>query len=232
MEYVNDNMTDVYIKLDVFQTYQFNFLYNKSFVEREHVNSDNIGEHTLPEGLELGEYVVNTYEAYEDNARNIILVLSNKRVDETLPILEAEISVTNMNGVYYNGYIYICRSLSTLENLLLDFQNNTLSGGIASVQAIYIVPYDSIDNTSTTIDTLGYEVYEGSIAPMIYHKHYSKPTTLDSYVPINKKLLTFPYCFLLASNNNGSSNIYHYEKFNSSTCDFSVAMIPTIRSRS
>lgn len=231
MEYVNDNMTDVFIKLDVFQTYQFNFLYNKSFVEREHVNSDNVGEHTLPEGLELGEYVVNTYEAYQDNPHNIIIVLSNKRADETHPILESEISVVNMNGVYYNGYVYIIRSIGALENLLLDFQSNVLSGGLDSIQAIYIVPYESINNSSIEYDTLGNEMYEGNIAPMLYHEHYSKPTTLDSYVPKNKKLLTFPYCFLVVSNNNGSSNVYHYEKFKSSTCDFTISMIPTIRSR-
>ena len=57
MEYVNDNMTDVYIKLDVFQTYQFDFQYKKCFVEREHVNDDTVGLHTVPENLETGEYI-------------------------------------------------------------------------------------------------------------------------------------------------------------------------------
>ena len=231
MEYVNDNMTDVYIKLDVFQTFQFSFLYNRSFVEREHVNSDNVGEHTIPEGLETGEYVVNTYQAYEDDAHNIILLLSNKREDETLPIVESEISTINMNGVYYNGYVYIIRSLGTLQNLLLDFQSNVLSGGLESVQAIYLVPLEAINTDSIVLDSKGYEMYEGNIAPMIYTRHYTKPTTLDGYSPKNKKLLTYPYCFMVASNNNGSSNIYHYEKFKSATCDFSISMIPTIRLR-
>ena len=229
MTYINDEMTEVQIKLDVFQTYQFEFNYKKCFVEREHVNSDNVGEHTYPEGLELGEYVVNTYKAFRDNTSKIILVLSNKREDETNPITESEISSVNMNGVYYNGYVYIVRSLATLHNLLFAFQDNVLSGGLDSVKAIYLVPYESIDNTSTTTDTNGFEVYEGAIAPMIYDFTYSKPSSLDSYTPKNKKLLTYPYCFLVASNNNGSSNIYHYEKFKSSNCEFSVSMIPTIR---
>lgn len=37
MEYVNDNLTDVYITTDVWQTWQFNIQFNQSFVEREHI---------------------------------------------------------------------------------------------------------------------------------------------------------------------------------------------------
>ena len=58
MEYVNDGMTAVYIKCDVFQTWQFDIQYKRCFVEREHVNDDTIGKHTVPEGLDLGEFEI------------------------------------------------------------------------------------------------------------------------------------------------------------------------------
>ena len=64
MEYVNDNNTDVTIKLDVFQTYQFDFIYKQSFVEREHVNNDTIGANTIPESLEIGDYILNAQQTY------------------------------------------------------------------------------------------------------------------------------------------------------------------------
>ena len=35
MEYNNDGLTDVYISQDVFQTWQFDLIYKKMFVERE-----------------------------------------------------------------------------------------------------------------------------------------------------------------------------------------------------
>lgn len=38
MEYVNDNMTNIYIKTDVFQTWQFDIVYKQSFVEREMID--------------------------------------------------------------------------------------------------------------------------------------------------------------------------------------------------
>lgn len=35
MEYVNDNMTYIYIKTDSFQTWQFDLIFKQSFIERE-----------------------------------------------------------------------------------------------------------------------------------------------------------------------------------------------------
>ena len=48
MEYLNDNVTAVAIKTDVFQTWQFDLTYKRCFVEREHVNDDTVGLHTVP----------------------------------------------------------------------------------------------------------------------------------------------------------------------------------------
>ena len=58
MEYLNDGVTAVSISTDVFQTWQFDLTYKRTFVEREHVNDDTPGIHTVPEGLELGEYEI------------------------------------------------------------------------------------------------------------------------------------------------------------------------------
>lgn len=87
MEYISDELTDVTIKLDVFQTYQFDFHYLRSFVEREHVNSDIVGEHTLQEGLEIGDYVVDSYEYYDEFEHYDIVVLASEPVDSTSSIL-------------------------------------------------------------------------------------------------------------------------------------------------
>lgn len=61
MEYENNGTTNISIKQDVFQTWQFDLLYKKMFVEREHVNTadDIVGNNTIPEGLQLGEYISN-----------------------------------------------------------------------------------------------------------------------------------------------------------------------------
>ena len=52
-------------------------------------------------------------------------------------------------------------------------------------------------------------------------------TSLDGYTPVNNKLLTFPYCYLRLTNNNGNDAIYHFEKFEpqytgDNLCRFSI----------
>ena len=63
MEYVNENCTRITFETDCYQTWLFQIEYKQSFVEREHVNDDTIGLHTIPEGLETGDYV----DQYVDN---------------------------------------------------------------------------------------------------------------------------------------------------------------------
>ena len=60
-DYVSENSTRIYYDTDVFQTHQFNIVYRKTFVEREHVSNDSIGLHTIPENVELGEYIINSH---------------------------------------------------------------------------------------------------------------------------------------------------------------------------
>ena len=60
MKYQNPNLTYIYLETDVFQTWQFDFIFKKSFVSREMVNiaEDIAGNFLVPEGLETGEYKV------------------------------------------------------------------------------------------------------------------------------------------------------------------------------
>ena len=57
MTYLNNNCTEIAIETDVFQTWQFDIIYKQSFVEREHVNDDTIGLHTIDENLNVGDVI-------------------------------------------------------------------------------------------------------------------------------------------------------------------------------
>lgn len=99
MEYVNDNMTYVYIQTDVFQTWQFNLLYKECFIEREHVNDDSVGNNTVPEGLETGEYIIDLISTadYMSNYKYIIQVSepTSDSAEKTL--------ATNFGGIFMAG---------------------------------------------------------------------------------------------------------------------------------
>lgn len=93
MKYINDNMTEISLTTDVFQTWQFDIIYKKMFVEREHVNDDIVGLHTLPENLETGEYIIDETKYYNglDNYKYIIRI--TEYLDGTKPLS------TNFGGV-------------------------------------------------------------------------------------------------------------------------------------
>ena len=65
MEYIDDGRTDLFISTDVLQTWMFDMHFKDSFIEREHVNDDTVGKHTIPENLETGEYVCNEVKEFK-----------------------------------------------------------------------------------------------------------------------------------------------------------------------
>ena len=99
MEYVNNNMTYIYIQTDVFQTWQFNLIYKSCFIEREHVNDDSVGKNTVPEGLETGEYIIDliSTEDYMTNYKYVIQVSepTSEGAEKTL--------ATNFGGIFMAG---------------------------------------------------------------------------------------------------------------------------------
>ena len=100
MEYKNDNTTDITIQTDCFQTWQFDIIYNKMFVEREHVNNDTIGSHTYPEGLETGEYIIDGIDTFNMGANKYIIQCTewiNYQEGDPKPL------ATNYGGVFGAG---------------------------------------------------------------------------------------------------------------------------------
>ena len=57
IEYVSDGTSYIYYEEDYYQTWMFEMTFGQCFVEREHSATDNIGDNTVPEGLETGPYV-------------------------------------------------------------------------------------------------------------------------------------------------------------------------------
>lgn len=97
MRYVNDNMTEITIETDVFQTWQFNINYKKMFVEREHVNDDTIGLHTVPENVELGDYIIDGMDYTTEMDDLIYIIQTTEYINGTKPL------ATNFGGIYSAG---------------------------------------------------------------------------------------------------------------------------------
>lgn len=215
MEYVNENCTRITFETDCYQTWLFQIKYKESFVEREHVNDDTIGLHTVPENLETGEYVVNSSDYYNglDNLKYVIQCTEWSTSDKNKPL------ATNFGGVYMAGGAYVCSTIGDVVNILQGFATR---GKSDAVYNLYMIPASMITNTNENLQ------YSGQNSPNTDTKTITKVNTINGYTPINKKLLTFPFNYMLISNNNGSSNILHYERFSGNTCNFTIKGVPTV----
>lgn len=200
MNYVNDNMTEIKIKTDVFQTWQFDLEYKQSFIIREHTNDDSFGSNLEPEDLETGEYIVNSSEII-DLGEPITCVCAT---------VKPAVSPTSFNGGgeyggISSGYkIYGYNQRDYLEAHLKHLQN----GYTDSVIGIFMYPEKFCFNNPGW--TQGQECSE---AGDVVGKSFTLPSTVDGYVPHNKKLFQYPFSYCLIDNKAGTQKVLHYEKF-------------------
>lgn len=214
MKWINDKMTEITIKTDVFQTWQFDMEFKTSFIEREHVNNDTIGLHTVPENVETGEYICNSYEKDSNLTDLAIVVAYSERLG---------VSITNsrrlyggiLSGLFYRAFNNTTDGVKALNDFINNYDDEGKSDAIIS---IFMLPKKMCGITDGTVDL----DITSSTSPSSYNLSYNKNYTLNGYSPKNNKLKCYPYNYLLVTNNSGSSNVYNYELFSDSSCNFTV----------
>ena len=212
-EYINENVTALSIETDVFQTWQFDIDYNVTFVEREHVNSDNYGEHTVPESLETGEYIYDYVQNFDTGTSHIVMATT------VSPITLKGVRGGTYGGITSGVSYFVFQSASTLYSAInrMAGGDNIFTGGkLDGIQSIFYLP-DFITGVNSTIDwgeygvrevpqTTGSSIATGIAIPL-------NPTMIDGYTCKNKKCFTYPYVAYTVSNNQGGSMTYHLEDF-------------------
>ena len=210
--YKSDKSCEIKFTIDAWSTW-FSYWNKKDcYILRQHVNDDIVGNYTQPEGLELGEYVCdNMIQTREMNDLVAVLQVSKSTTGE-------DILATNYGGIWSAGGAYICESINQLVNIIQAYG----SGRNDAIIQVYLIPKCFVANTDSDLR------YEGQSSPLWIQKVINKPTRLNGYTPKNKKLLTFPYCFLNVSNNNGITNSYMYELFNQDKAIFNIKGVPSV----
>ena len=228
MEYVNDSVTDLSIATDTWQTWQFDLVYKKTFIEREHVNDDTVGLHTYPEGLEIGEYVKNDNVATPTIAPSSMMYCVG--VSDVIGTL-SPMPANTINGLP-NGLFYIFTEYSTHLHAIAEMYDQ--AGKANAIYTMFVFPKSMMHQTGTTYhyqsatwtySSAGYtasisDLYvptsSTGVANLITDYTITKPTKVaKTYTPKNKKLLTYPFCILNIANNNGTTITYRYEDFSS-----------------
>ena len=218
VDYVNENTSIVHYEIDVMQTWFIQGGYIRPcMVLREHVNDDTFARNLEEEPIGSDAYDktyigdANTLKDINDNditgAFNDYSIIVNTTGD----VADAE-RVPNGTGItssivdgIFNGTCMLHSSMSGtgLRNLLDDLY--WLLG--------------SWDKNEQKIDVLDISTFPTAFSSGIggrdfYKKSFAMPSTFDTYTPKNKKLLTYPYNFLLVTTRDGSCGQFKWELFN------------------
>lgn len=211
MKYVNDGMTEVYIETDVIQTWLFDYRIRESFIEREHAADDGIGVNTIDEGLNLGDYICKKHTKANYGGGNYKIVVG---VTETSDGVQH--GGVMCNGVWSGLRYFAFSDRSTGLTALDTFINAYDKGKAEAIKCIFLAPASMIttnDDHSVKYTTETDKHYINTSAAGSINTNIAFTDNLDGYNPKNKKLLCFPYRYLLVSNNNGGNAIYHHEEF-------------------
>lgn len=217
MEYVNENCTRITFETDCYQTWLFQIQYKQSFVEREHVNDDTVGLHTVPENLETGEYICNEHykdETMDNYAQDLCFVMASTSQPVTGEAKDTVAPSAIYNGIYTGLSYYRYDVTSAIDTMLEIFAN---SGKTDAINGVFMAPKWLAPLSGGVLRDV-----QQSNSPLSFNINVSKQTTLNGYSPINNKLKCFPYNYLLVSNNVGQNGILHYEKFSGNNASFNV----------
>lgn len=222
MEYVSENSTRIYFEIDSMQTWYFQINFNNVFIEREHVANDTIGLHTIPEGLETGEYITSGTPTSSSHIGTTCLCMGTSKSTNGI----------NING-QYSGLTYVFFKDEPNVGrayVALNRYKDTILDNDEAIVCIFPVPINMINDIVTWTFPIGESGFhygllnsgniDGAFSLTTFGGAYLNK--LGTYTPINNKLLVYPYRYCLLSNNNGGTNIYKLEDFPNNTPSFNT----------
>lgn len=218
--YTGERQSKIKYTIDLFTTWWSYWSPKACFVIREHVLSDGIGEHTVPENLETGDYLTVDMEKLEYNE------LDGHEFYPCVGISEDILLPNDTPNKLYNGIVsgltyVVPKTYLDLTRLLTRYNSQ---GKIDAIYTIFMIPASYVSLTSsitwrqdaTGLINFAY-IPSGNSAYFLGTFGTARPTRLGTgyvgYLPKNNKLLTYPYIFIQADNNCGVNVIYKYEYF-------------------
>lgn len=237
VEYINNNTADVFYTIDVIQTWFFDFSFKQCFIERSHTLTDTFGEHTVPEGLEHGEYFDNALDVTSGTQ------IGNTKFEYTPAV--CLITTFDDNGDYssgtiihgrfgqgdfFSGLYYTVWQLTSANLTAINDTLEAISGGAEvvtesgvkiprfyadGVVALFMIPWIFASGISG-----------GSVVPaqlISFSVLTNNLYKLGNYTVRNKKLMCYPYNMIYITNNSGGSAEYRWEDFNNpAACQFDI----------
>lgn len=206
--YKNASTVNLKLELDYVQTYMFDYDFKPCFVEREHVDSDGIGEHVKDEGIDPGELKC-TYSAIDNDNMDCYMVVASA----VEPLKDG--TYVNNGGDQYMGVtsgtsLSVFLTIDQFKSFMRALSDN---GQQDAVSQVYMCPRAAIPNIVAKTNGWGYWVDASSPTPSVEKNYNLGFTTLDGYTPKNNKMYCFPFEYAEVTNFTGASQQLRLEFF-------------------
>lgn len=232
--YDNDGTARIRYTVDEFSTWFDYWNAESCFIEREHVLDDTVGLHTIPEGLECGEYIINATGDVETSLHTTeYICIGVSWLPDNTPFY----TPNRIYGGVFSGMSYILfKFTESAAKFIKAYDDLGRSGDIINIFMVPMVLTGvSYDDARWTTGSLGNQTNIGfailpNLADVITVRSditLTSPTTLNGYTPKNNKLYCYPYNALSITNNAGVQVDYHYEDFVNNTPIFSIIGVPS-----
>lgn len=220
IEYVAESVSILHLKTDSFVTYQFDISRNQAFIEREHVSDDSRGANLLPEPVGVVDYTKNYIleRFYSTDANNfsnqwyIGIVIGHLNISEDDPNEDAKNSI-NTGSLHQSGGTPVGGNLFAVEYADFDVCIKCMTVLNAEIVCAFPLVKDFVSKGSVGTINFGDDSFQ------IFQPLYSTgnvnaiPSAEPWGTPArNKKLCTFPYNYLVGTNECGTEQVYKIEK--------------------
>lgn len=216
VEYINDSTVELTLEIDVMQTYAFDYTMLQCYVDREHIEVDEVGASLVDEGLDPGEYV--TYKDTTVDLNDLVVVIQSTANLVMVDILSDDADKDDIETAYspifysapggvYGKCAYYCVEPADYNKLGALFNKIDSHGKSDVILNIFMYPKNLIEYSGDyTPKTLAKNItfeHSMTVSPLLY----------NGYAPKNKKLLQYPFNLYTVSNHSGNTAILRPELF-------------------
>lgn len=235
IEYVNENTVLVNYELDVIQSWYFDFTFKQCFIERQHAANDTIGANIIDEGLDTGDpYVRDILESPNFKNLSVLCMTTNSKTSG------AKVQTTDGGDNSIDGFPSACfllnldagasdKTASAIKEFVDKCTNEGTTDGIVT---IYLAPAEWLSKTTAiTVTTTPKGTASGDLSTEAFYtvngdrtqrvQVVNKPySDISGYVPRNNKMFVYPYNYLIVDSVTTSGQIFKYELFSTTACNF------------
>ena len=205
--YKSPYTTQMKFELDIFQNNFYKCSVKPCFVEYHHIRrrDDVIGGNLVPVSIETGEPVVAEYDAYQLDGWHICVYTTEGTTGKDF---EGRV-VNNVYRAASLGHMAVRENGEEWANALIKAYND--AGKVDAILALFMAP-------QLCINAIGDGNSEADKIIGITTKFF------EGYTPKNNKLFSYPWCYVLADNNEGQTAIYRFELSdrNDKSIDFKI----------